>query len=359
MFGLTAVALLIVAAPASAQTGPRAAVTAPGDGALVGGVTSVRGTGSATAGVRSLQLFVADVLVATREPSDLTQNAEIDYSWPTNHLPGSSQIAANGWYQIKVRVVSNQGAEDTATRNVRVDNGAATPTGMSVSTSQGTVTLSWNHNPEPDIVGYRIEVDGGGGFTTLTTTQQTSHAYTPGPGTYSWRVVALRNSPSEPGGRASAPSDAVAASVTAPPGASSSGGGGSAGGGGTSVGSNKKIFGGSNKSARAYVRKTKSRFASLGISRAGISLPGIALGLPRLPDTELEWGTYKGKLPYGGTQSESAPLASEPVRLAARSTSTVMPLDALQWLAAGILMVVIAGLLQFLASQAGKERTAN
>ncbi|MDQ4065159.1 MAG: hypothetical protein M3161_03850 [Actinomycetota bacterium] len=352
LLGSIAAVLVVGAAPASAQSGARAAVTAPSDGALIGGTTSVRGTGSAAAGVRSIQLFVHDTLVASRDPSELRQDVDVDYAWNTTHLPGSSQLAPNGWYQIKVRVVSNEGGEAVATRNVRVDNGAAAPTGLTVRTSRQTVTLSWNANPEPDIAGYRIEYDGGGGFATLATTKSTDYSYNAAPGTYAWRVIALRNSPSEPNGRASAPSDVVAASIAASSG--SSGGAGNArpgGNGGAHVG---ELFGGNSKAARRHVRATRRAFASLGISRAGISLPGIALGLPRLPDDEFEWGTYKGKLPYG-TPQQDTPIASEPVRLAARSTSAVMPLDALQWLAAGILMVVIAGLFQFLALQT-KER---
>lgn len=352
---LAAVALVMGIAPAHAQTGPRAAVTAPSDGAIVSGSTSLRGSGSATTGVRAVYLYVDDTLVATREPSDLRQNVDIDYTWHTYYLPGSSQITPNGWYEISVRVVGVEGGEATATRNIRVDNGAAIPTGLAVNTNGKTVELTWNPNAEPDIVGYRVEADSGGGFTTLTTTSAARYSYTASPGAYSWRVIAIRRSETDPSGHASGPSEAVSASIAAH--AETRGGGGaSRGGKGGGTAGEKKIFGDSNKKARAFVRATRQRFASLGISRAGISLPGAALGLPRLPDGEVEWGTYKAKLPYGMPQQDS-PLAGEPVRLAARSTSTVMPLDALQWLATGILMVIVAALLQFLAFQTARHHT--
>ena len=64
-----------------------------------------------------------------------------------------------------------------------------------------------------------------------------------------------------------------------------------------------------------------------------------------------EWGSYEEQLPYSLPEG-SIPLTAAPARLAALSTTKVIPLDALRWVAAGALMIVIAGLLQFLGMRA-------
>jgi hypothetical protein len=82
-----------------------------------------------------------------------------------------------------------------------------------------------------------------------------------------------------------------------------------------------------------------------------LSLPG-QLGLPKLPTTDaFEWGSYKERLPYSLPEG-GIPLNAAPPRLAALSTTTVLPLDALRWVAAGVLMLVVAGLLHLLGSRA-------
>jgi len=350
---------IAAAAPAYAQTGPSAAVTAPGDGEVVEGTVTVRGRGSAAAGVRSVKLFIEGTHVATKEPSDLRQDVDIDYTWNTASVLGGSGIARNGWFQIKVAVVANGGGSTEATRNIRVNNPAATPTGLSVVTHEQKVNLSWNANPEPDIQAYQVEADGGSGFVSVGRTPVTNLSYEASPGTYTWRVVALRSSPADENGRASAPSATVSATVKAPPVAEGSEGSGSGSGGGAKVVGNKKIFGGAtNKEARETLRDTARRFASGGLSSAAISLPGAAIGLPSLPDTELEWGTYEEKLPYNLPAKNPGALAAEPVQLAARSTTHILPQDALQWVAAGLLLMVTAGLLQFLAQRAEEKEQA-
>lgn len=344
----------VVAAPAFAQSAPDARITSPGDGAAIAGGTTVRAEGSSATGVNRIQLFIEDQLVASKDPADLRQNIDIEYSWDTTTALGGG-IARNGWYQIRVRVTGTGGATTDATRNVRVDNSAQAPSGLSVSVSQQTVSLSWSANPEPDIDGYRIEADGGSGFYGVGSTGNTSYAYQAEPGTYSWRVVALRSSVVYEGGKASDPSATVGGTVAAP----SSGSGNGAGSGGVN-GSDEKVFGSSNKAAKRYIAQTKQRFARGfgGFASAGLSLPGAAIGLPHLPDSDvLEWGTYKNKLPYNIPQGGIELEATDLMPLAAPSTTHVIPLDALRLVAAGLLMVMIAGLLQFLALRAEKRET--
>lgn len=356
---LAIISLLLAAAPAYAQTAPDAAVTAPGDGAIIDGTVTVRARGSATAGVRSIRLLIEGTQVASKEPSELRQEVDVDYTWNTATVLGGSGIARNGWYQIKVVVAANGGGSTEATRNVRVNNGAVAPTGLSVVIHQQRVNLSWQANPEPDIQGYRIEADSGSGFSGVGTTAHTSFEYQAEPGNYTWRVVALRTSPADTTGRPSEPSAPVSAVVKAPPVAQETGGSGSGAKGGKAVVGDKRIFGGATtKEARKTLRQTARRFASGGISSAAISLPGAAIGLPQLPDNELEWGTYEEKLPYNLPPTSGLELETIPTRLAAPSTS-VVPRDALQWVAAGLLLLVTAGLLQFFALRAErKEQTA-
>lgn len=348
--------IVIVAAPALAQSAPEAAVTSPGDGAAISGGTTVRAEGSSATGVNRIQLFIEDQLVASKDPSELRQNIDIEYPWDTTRALSGGGISRNGWYQIRVRVTGTGGSSTDATRNVRVDNAPQTPSGLTVDVSEQTVALSWSANPEPDISGYRIEADNGGGFSGIGTTSSTSYAYKADPGTYSWRVIALRSSVVYEGSKPSDPSATVGGTVTAPP-ASSSGSGGGAGKGGVN-GSNEKVFGGSNKAAKKYIRQTKRAFARGfgGFASAGLSLPGAAIGLPHLPDSDvLEWGTYKNKLPYsipaGGVELESTDL----MPLAAPTTTHVIPMDALRLVAAGLLMVMIAALLQLFALRADKK----
>lgn len=354
--GLALALSVIGAAPAFAQSAPDARVTSPDDGAAVSGGATVRAEGSSTTGVSRIQLFIEDDVVASKEPSELRQNVDIEYSWDTTRTLNGAGIARNGWYQIRVRVTGTGGGSTDATRNVRVDNVAQAPSGLNVGVSQQTVSLSWSANPEPDIKGYRIEADGGGGFSSVGTTRSTNYSYQAEPGTYSWRVIALRSSTVYEDGRPSEPSATVGATVKAPP-APASGSGKSAGSGGVN-GSNEKVFGSSNKAAKKYIRETRRRFARGlgGFGSAGLSLPGAAIGLPHLPDSDvLNWGTYKNKLPYsipkGGIELE----ASDLMPLAAPTTTHVIPLDALRLVAAGLLMVVIAALLQFLALRATKK----
>ncbi|HEV3472685.1 MAG TPA: Ig-like domain-containing protein, partial [Actinomycetota bacterium] len=76
---------IAIAGPASAQSAPDAQVTSPGDGAAVSGGTLVRAEGSSATGVNRIQLFIEDQLVASKDPSELRQNIDIEYSWDTNN----------------------------------------------------------------------------------------------------------------------------------------------------------------------------------------------------------------------------------------------------------------------------------
>ena len=340
---LTAGLVVGLAAPAFAQTEVTARVLAPSDGEVVVGTVTARGEGSATAGVRSVKLFIEGNLVATKETSELRQKLEVDYSWNTNSI-------RNGWYQVRVEVAAAGGGSASSHRNVRVDNATQIPSNFGGSVRDQTISLSWSPNPEPDISGYRIEALNGDAWTTVTETSSTSYAAEVAPGTYQYRVTALRNSPTMPGGRPSDPTSPIALTVKAPP--PSQVPGGTSGGSGTPKGNaDPRIYGTDGRGTTRDVKDTARRFAGGGLSFGGLSLPG-QLGLPSLPASEaFEWGSYKESLPYALPEG-GIPLDAAPPRFAALSTTTVLPLDALQWVAAGALMLVIAGLLQLVAARA-------
>ena len=346
---LAALLLLALAAPANAQTGATARITSPSDGQLLSGMVAARAEGSAPAGLRSIKLMIEDRVVASEEFSNLRQDASVSYGWNTTEgLSGG--IARNGWYQIKVEVAASGGATDRSFINVRVDNGTQTPSAFTSSVKQQTISLSWAPNPEPDITGYRLEVSTGDSWTTVTETSGTHYAAELAPGTYQYRVTAFRSSPTMSGGRPSSPTEPLSITVEAPaPGEMDEvdGGGGPVGGGATGS-ADRKLYGREGRGTARDVAGTARRFASGGISMGGLSLPG-QVGLPELPGTApMEWGTYKERLPYTIPQG-GIPLESVPARLAAISTTTIIPSDALRWVATGALMIVLAGLMQLLS----------
>ena len=345
-FTLALIAGIVVGitVPAAAQTGVTARVLAPNDGEVVVGTVTVRGEGAAAAGVRSVKLFIEDSLVATRETSEVRQRLEVEHSWSTGGI-------RNGWYQVRVDVAAAGGGSATSHLNVRVDNAPQTPANFSGSVRDQTVSLSWAPNPEPDISGYRIEVLSGDAWSVVSETGSTNYAAEVAPGSYQYRITALRNSPTMPAGRPSDPTSPLALTVEPPPPGDVPGGGGSFGGGGATTGTgNPRIYGSDGRGTRHDVTRTARRFAGGGLSFGGLSLPG-QLGLPNLPSSDFAWGTYKEQLPYSLPEG-GIPLTAAPARLAALSTTKVIPLDALRWVAAGALMIVIAGLLQFLSMRA-------
>ncbi len=333
-----------MAAPAFAQTGVTARVLAPNDGEVVVGTVTARGEGSSTAGVRNVKLFIEDSLVASKETSELRQRLEVDYSWNTNTV-------RNGWHQVRVEVAAAGGGTATSHLNVRVDNAPQVPSNLSGSVHDQTISLSWSPNPEPDISGYRIETLSGDAWSLVTETSSTNYAAEVAPGTHQYRVIALRTSPTMPGGRPSDPTSPTALTVAAPPPGQVPGGAGTSGGGTTRGDADRRIYGNDGRGTAGDVKDTARRFAGGGLSFGGLSLPG-QLGLPSLPTSEsFEWGSFQERLPYSLPEG-GIPLDAAPPRLAALSTTTVLPLDALRWVAAGALMLVVAGLLQFLGMRA-------
>jgi hypothetical protein len=336
----------MLAVPAWAQTAVTAKVTRPDDGQVVSGGVSTGASGYAAAGVKSVKLFLEDTQVASAEPSNLRQNVDVDYTWDTtNNLSGG--VARNGWYQLRTEVVANGGATATSKVGVMVDNAPQIPSGLESYVQDKTASLSWSPNPEPDLTGYRVEIARGGVWSVAAEVTTTSYEIDLEPGSYDLRVSAVRSSPNSSAGHASAPTAATSLTIQAPETAASSFGGG---GRGATGGGDPRIYGRDGAASTKEVKATARAFSSGGLSFGGMSLPGSA-GLPPLPGSTFEWGTYKEKLPYSLPQG-GIPLDSVPPRLAAMSTTKIIPMDALRWVGAGALMIVIAMMLQFVGWRA-------
>ena len=346
---LTSLFVIVLAAPAIAQTGATAKVTNPDGGQTLSGSVNVGGSGSAAAGVRSVKLFIADRLVASAEPSNLRQDVNVDYNWDTTSAFAGG-IAPNGVYEVRVEVTATGGATDSAKIDVMVDNAPQTPAGFDSFVQDEAVSLSWIANPEPDIIGYRIEMNSGSYWVVATQVTTTSYTAVLDPGTYQFRVSALRSSPHAPNGHVSVPTDVTTLTIQAPAG-SGTGGMVKGSGRGATGGGDPRIYGRDGAASTRDVRNTARAFSGGGLSFGGISLPGQA-GLPTMPGAAFEWGTYKERLPYSLPQGGIS-LDAAPPRLAAFSTTRIIPMDALRWVGAGVLMIVIALMLQFIGWRAG------
>jgi hypothetical protein len=368
-----AAAIVVPVLPAHAQApGVNVSIGGVGDGQIVEGTVGVHGAASASTGVDNIELAIDGVVVASSRPSGIRQDIDIPYGWNTAISTGSSQIAANGQYSVRVSASANGGGSDSATISVRVDNPAAAPTGVATSSSDDTVTVSWNANPEPDISGYRVERDGGSGYASVGEVNGTVFSEKVSPGDYNYRVMALRPSPSQ-GTRASAPSGSAAVNIAAPaPSSNGNGNGKTSGSKGNSGGNGGMDFGfgggaKGSKSAKTHLGFESDPYSARGRSIAvhglptGAALPGLpgGFGLPRLPDTtEMNWGSYEEELPYD-LPSGGVALTAEAQNIAARSPWRVIPPDGLRWVAAGLLFLVTGAILRFgavrLAELAGPE----
>jgi len=337
-------------------------------GAIVTNTVTVRCQGSGNSGIAKVELFINGSSVAKHSPGGIEQNAETSYNWTTNGL-------RNGGYTLRCSATENSGSADSQTINVTVDNAPSSPSGVNASASGNQVNVSWNANPEPDITGYRLERDSGGGFGEIATVGGTSYTDSPGPGNHSYRVIAIRNS-SVSGGKASSPSGSSSAYIEPPPdpgpgetpgsghtpgesgtpGGGGGAGGGSGSGGGTSNGGTfGKLIQGGSGSGDAFVVKGK-RVAQAGLPTfSSLSLPGVQRppSLARAT-ADFDWGTFDEELPYSVDPETGQPKVLDEQfgsNIAARSPARIIPPDGLRWVAIGILFVVTALLLRVLAAR--------
>lgn len=365
--------LAVAAPPAQAQAAIDVSLTGIADGSTVEGTIYVGARASASTGVDNLQIQINGTTVSSTSPSGVRQSADTGYNWDTQRSLSSGAIAQNGTYTIRATGSANGGGSDSDTATLYVNNPASTPSGVSASISGSTANVSWNPNPEPDILRYRVERDSGSGFATVGETENTSFAEEVGPGTHTYRVTAIRFSPAG-GSRTSAPSGGATVSVDAPAaggdGGSYSGGSGSGSGSGSGNGGVSNPFGPGATVKKAgwinpfgaggdVVTKKKGKFFINGkpigikgfLPMGFLRIPGMGGGLPQLPEGEgIKWGSFEEELPYD-VPAGGAPLGASGTNIAARSPWRVIPPDGLRWLAAGLLAIVGAALFRFLASR--------
>lgn len=331
VLGMIAPAAVASAAPADTIT-----VNVKGiqRGTIVEGTVPFQVAASSAAGIKKLEVSISNTTVGLIEPNNWKQNVDLAYDWTTTQVAASTAIAPNGEYVVEARAVANGGASKESLVRVVVDNPAATPTGLEAAATDNSVALEWDANPEPDILGYEVQRGDGTVFTTIATTTETFYEDVTEPGTYSYRVIAVRNSAARSTGRPSLPTGSVEATIKA-----AAQRGGKAGTGGGALGATR---------TRGFKVKD-STFAPRGLP-AGAALPGGIgqVGLPDLPDAPLEWGTFDKKLPYelpdGGVPIAASDPGSDPVW-------QVIPADGMRWVGAGALLLIIAAGLRVAAKR--------
>lgn len=329
--GLATFVVLALTAPVSALAAPADTVSVNiaglQRGAVIEGTVPFEVEATSAAGIRRLDVFVGDATVQTVTPDNVRQKVTARHDWITSLAEGTSDVAPNGEYVVRAKAVANGGANKELIVRVIVDNPAATPSGLAAASSGGSVQLEWLPNPEPDILGYEIQRGDGTTFATVAQTADTFFEERVGSGTYSYRVVAVRHSAARSTGRPSPPSDPVDITIAAA---------------GSGPGMKSGAQGGGSLGPRGRGSKVKDpSFAPRGLP-GSVALPGRvgSVGLPDLPDPAVEWGTYEKELPYelpeGGIplSADAEPRSSAPWKL---------PPDAMRWIGAGALLLLIAG----------------
>lgn len=318
----------VVAAPAAADRTSTARIDAPADGAVVTGSVDVRGAGRSVAGIDRIEILVDSWSVAVKEPESFTRDARIDYAWDTARWPADGSLAPNGNRTVVVSVISVDGDTDKASIEVVANNPPAVPAGLDVAADGSRVAVTWDANPEPDITGYAVERDSGNGFVEVARTTRVELGQTLVPGDYAYRVTAIRSSPVEDGGIASEVSAPVAVSIAAP----------RSGGGAVT-----RLRGGRSGAGALTGGGAAGRGSDLAALLSSSSLPDQR-GLPPIPSPPgIPWGSYDEKLPYG---KAAVPPKGGAALTSARGggSATLLPADGLRWVAAGLLLLVCAGL---------------
>jgi hypothetical protein len=292
-------------------------------GSILEGTVSFDAVASSAAGVERLELWIDDQMVDSIEPENVRQNVDLPYSWVTSMVPETAEPAPNGEYAVTARAIANGGADATTVAKVIVDNPAATPIGLGVGATREGVRVTWQPNPEPDLLGYQIERDSGAGWEVLTQTIENSVLDPVTDGSYSYRVIAVRSSAARSTGRPSLPSEPASISLTAAGG----GTGGSLAGTGTDFARRNEAFSTSEVPAPA-------------------GLPGAA-ALPGSRDRGPRLGSYDRRLPYEIPEG-GVPLGAEE---GGGPGWDLLPADGLRWVAAGSLLIALAALLRLVAKR--------
>jgi hypothetical protein len=313
---------VIAASPALAQEGPRDGVievelASPSEG-VYAGIVSIAGRASSPAGIKRVELFVDDYVVATEEPKDYRRDVDVSFEWDSRFAPDLDERWPNGRYRVGIRAVANgERNEQEESILIAVDNMPETPSGLRTEVEGAAVSLSWPANPEPDILYYIVQRDSGGGYEPIARRKSPGFYEIADAGSHSYRVLAVRRSPTIDEGQTSLASSAVAVRISSH--AADDGDGFEVEGGGS---------------------------APTGLS-GGLPDLTLSTGLPPLPGAEASssdrWGGYEGRLPYGKMK---VPPKFRLVKGASDDARdrwwNVIPPDGLRWVAAGALLIVLS-----------------
>jgi hypothetical protein len=293
----------------------------------------VGATARSAAGVKRIEISIDSFGITSKEPNDYQQEATAEYTWDTNEALDSSAIVPNGNHTIAVHAVATGGADDRTSIEVETNNPPVAPDGLTVAATTSGVNLTWAANPEPDLIGYVVERDSGSGFMTVGDVESNEFSETLVAGRYAYRVTAVRSSPASADGIVSPPSTVVSITVA------SSGSGGSA---------PVTRLRGSHSLGRGGGLPREGRASSLAALLGGNALPSAGR-LPAIPSPAgIPWGSYEPQLPYSDVSAAVPPGIRSKVASASGPFSIVPP-DGLRWIAAGLLLIVCAGLSQVIA----------
>ncbi|MCW3042173.1 MAG: hypothetical protein JWL57_331 [Actinobacteria bacterium] len=184
----------------------------------------------------SLKSFAVSIAPADRSIPALPPGATTSRTYPLVVL-GSGKIADtiempwdtgslryNGTYQISATAVSMlNSAAHAVVGNLLVNNPPAQPPGAAAGLDGAVPVLNWTANSEPDVTGYRIlRSAGGAAYSPVETSPTNSFRDTKAPQgkPLTYEIVALRKSPTDPNGIASAaslPSGTIVAATPVTP----------------------------------------------------------------------------------------------------------------------------------------------
>jgi uncharacterized membrane protein YgcG len=270
VLGAVAVALL-VAAPAHAAQTPAVRITAPAGGAKVDtAVVHTAGTVTMANGnvVRTITLTLESLEGHGSTTAEITANdqRQQDFAWdsPAQAHNGQYRLRVRAWgREVPVDTNGDEANEQSVVFGVAAPPAAPTWRDPAVTVDKERVAhLTWNPNPEPDVLGYQVQRSLGSGpwepLANVTTPSWDDPGTADAGGTYRYQLVAVRAGATPGSGVSSAFSEARSVKVPNPPptttttagsgsgSSNGSGSGGSGSGGGAGSGSGAATGSGSS-----------------------------------------------------------------------------------------------------------------